>query len=97
MLADPISSFINDHLDSFVLELAQFLAIPSVSTLSEHEKDVLSAAEWVLDQVKRCGFNGKLYPTERHPIVLARSPEVPGAPVLLIYGHYDVPAARSTR
>ncbi|MGO8942684.1 MAG: dipeptidase [Syntrophobacteraceae bacterium] len=90
MLPDPISSFINDHLDSFVLELAQFLSIPSVSTLSEHEKDVLSAAEWVLDQVKRCGFSGGLYPTERHPIVLARSPEVPGAPVLLIYGHYDV-------
>ena len=90
MLPDPISSFINDHLDSFVLELAQFLSIPSVSTLSEHEKDVLSAAEWVLDQVKRCGFTGSLYLTERHPIVLARSPEVPGAPVLLIYGHYDV-------
>ena len=90
MLPDPISSFINDHLDSFVLELAQFLSIPSVSTLSEHEKDVLSAAEWVLDQVKRCGFTGRLYLTERHPIVLARSPEVPGAPVLLIYGHYDV-------
>ncbi len=90
MLPDAVSSFINDHLDSFVLELAQFLSIPSVSTLSEHEKDVLSAAEWVLDQVKRCGFTGRLYPTERHPIVLARSPEVPGAPVLLIYGHYDV-------
>ena len=90
MLPDPVSSFIDDHLDSFVLELAQFLSIPSVSTLSEHEKDVLSAAEWVLDQVKRCGFTGRLYLTERHPIVLARSPEVPGAPVLLIYGHYDV-------
>src|SRR5208283_2109548 len=90
MLPDSISSFINDHLESFVLELAQFLSIPSVSTLSEHEKDVVSAAEWVLDQVKRCGFTGRVYPTERHPIVLARSPEVPGAPALLIYGHYDV-------
>ncbi len=90
MLPDSISSFINDHLDSFVLELGQFLSIPSVSTLSEHEKDVLRAAEWVLDQVNRCGFTGRVYPTERHPIVLARSPDVSGAPVLLIYGHYDV-------
>ena len=49
-----------------------------------------SAAQWVLDQIKKCGFNAKIYPTERHPIVLARSPEVAGAPVLLIYGHYDV-------
>ncbi|MFZ0928763.1 MAG: dipeptidase [Syntrophobacteraceae bacterium] len=90
MLPDSISSFINGHLDSFVTELVQFLSIPSVSTLSEHEKDILSAAEWVLDQIKRCGFTGRIYPTERHPIVLGRSPEVPGAPTLLIYGHYDV-------
>lgn len=60
MLPDSISSFINDHLDSFVLELGQFLSIPSVSTLSEHEKDVLRAAEWVLDQVNRCGFTGRV-------------------------------------
>ncbi|MGA2400633.1 MAG: dipeptidase [Syntrophobacteraceae bacterium] len=90
MLLEPVFSFINDHRDRFVRELAQFLSIPSVSTLSEHEKDVLNAAEWVLDQLKRCGLSGKIYPTERHPILLARSSEVSGAPVLLIYGHYDV-------
>jgi acetylornithine deacetylase/succinyl-diaminopimelate desuccinylase-like protein len=90
MLPDSISSYIKDHLESFVLELTQFLTIPSVSTLSEHEKDVMNAAEWVLDQVKKCGFTGRVYPTERHPIVLAHSPEVAGAPTLLIYGHYDV-------
>ncbi len=90
MLLEPVFSFINDHRERFVRELAQFLAIPSVSTLSEHEQDVLDAADWVLDQLKRRGFKGKIYPTERHPIVLARSPEVAGAPALLIYGHYDV-------
>ncbi|MGA2226067.1 MAG: dipeptidase [Syntrophobacteraceae bacterium] len=70
--------------------LLEPLSIPSVSTLSEHTKDVGIAADWVLDQLRRCGFNGKIYPTERHPILLARSPEVSGAPVLLVYGHYDV-------
>jgi acetylornithine deacetylase/succinyl-diaminopimelate desuccinylase-like protein len=93
MLPDSISSFINDHRDRFVRELAEFLSIPSVSTLSEHEKDILSAAQWVLDQIKRRGFSAKIYSTERHPIVLGRSPEVAGAPVLLIYGHYDVQPA----
>jgi acetylornithine deacetylase/succinyl-diaminopimelate desuccinylase-like protein len=90
MLPDRISTFAGDHQDDFVADLIQFLSIPSVSTLSEHAKDVLGAAEWVLDQLNGCGFSGKVYPTERHPIVLARSPEVPGAPVMLIYGHYDV-------
>jgi len=90
MLLEPVFSFIENHRERFVRELAQFLTIPSVSTLSEHEKDVLDAADWVLDQLKKGGFNGKIYPTERHPILLARSPEVSGAPVLLVYGHYDV-------
>ncbi len=56
MLLEPVFSFINDHRERFVEELAQFLSIPSVSTLSDHRKDVLNAAEWVLDQLKRCGF-----------------------------------------
>jgi acetylornithine deacetylase/succinyl-diaminopimelate desuccinylase-like protein len=90
MLPDSISSFIEDHREHFVRELAQFLSVPSVSTLSEHNKDIIAAAEWVLDQIKRCGFDAKIYPTERHPIVYGRSREVRGAPVLLIYGHYDV-------
>ncbi|MDR3570003.1 MAG: dipeptidase [Syntrophobacteraceae bacterium] len=90
MLPDMISSYISDHLDVFTGELAQILSIPSVSTLSEHAPDVLRAAQWVFDQLKKNGFNGRIYPTERHPIVLARSAEVSGAPVLLLYGHYDV-------
>ena len=90
MLPYSIFSFIDDHRERFVHELADFLAIPSVSTLSEHEKDIAKAAEWVLDKIRKCGFNAKIYPTEGHPVVLGRSPEVPGAPVLLIYGHYDV-------
>jgi acetylornithine deacetylase/succinyl-diaminopimelate desuccinylase-like protein len=90
MLLEPVFSFIENNRERFLRELAQFLSIPSVSTLSEHEKDVLDAADWVLDQLKKYGFEGKIYPTERHPVLLARSPEVSGAPVLLVYGHYDV-------
>lgn len=90
MLPDRISSYISDHLEVFTAELARFLSIPSVSTLSEHAADVQRAAQWVLEQLEKCGFNGQIHPTERHPVVLARSPEVPGAPVLLVYGHYDV-------
>ena len=90
MLPESISAYIKDHFKSFTDELAEFLTIPSVSTLSEHAPDVLRAAEWVLGKLEKCGFTGSIHPTERHPIVLARSPEVPGAPVLLVYGHFDV-------
>ncbi len=90
MLPDSVSSFIDGSRETFVSDLVRFLEIPSVSTLSEHEGDIRRAAEWVLEQLQASGISGKIYPTDRHPVVLARSPQVPGAPVLLVYGHYDV-------
>ncbi|MEN6437687.1 MAG: dipeptidase [Syntrophobacter sp.] len=90
MLPDIVSSFIVRNRDGFVKDLARFLEIPSVSTLSAHQVDIRRAAEWVLTQLRACGIEGRLYETKRHPVVFAQSPEVPGAPVLLIYGHYDV-------
>ncbi|MHC1726896.1 MAG: M20/M25/M40 family metallo-hydrolase [Syntrophobacteraceae bacterium] len=90
MLPDRIFSFIEQNRQRFVEDLTQLLSIPSISTLTEHAQDIRQASEWVLDQLKKCGFIGKIYQTERHPVVIARSPEISGAPVLLIYGHYDV-------
>jgi acetylornithine deacetylase/succinyl-diaminopimelate desuccinylase-like protein len=90
MLPDSTASFIDENRERFVGELSRFLAIPSVSTLSEHKQDIAHAAEWVLEQLQKSRFTGKIYQTDLHPIILARSPEISGAPVLLVYGHYDV-------
>lgn len=90
MLPDRVATYIANNRERFSSELAGFLAIPSVSTLMEHKSDITHAADWVLAQIKNCGFEGRIYQTDGHPVVLARSPEIHGAPVLLIYGHYDV-------
>jgi acetylornithine deacetylase/succinyl-diaminopimelate desuccinylase-like protein len=90
MLPDSTASFIDENRERFVEELSRFLEIPSVSTLSEHKQDIAHAAEWVLEQLQKFHITGKIYQTDLHPIVLARSPEIVGAPVLLVYGHYDV-------
>ena len=37
-----------------------------------------------------CGLTAELIPTAGHPLVYAESPAVPGAPTVLVYGHYDV-------
>ena len=37
-----------------------------------------------------CGFATEVIPTAGHPLVYAESPPVPGAPTVLVYGHYDV-------
>jgi acetylornithine deacetylase/succinyl-diaminopimelate desuccinylase-like protein len=77
--------------DALLAELNQFLRIPSVSTLPAHNDDCRAAAHWVGDQLTRLGCNGVEYlGSETHPVVWASGPDVPGAPTLLIYGHYDV-------
>lgn len=77
--------------DELLGELNEFLRIPSVSTLSVHNDDCRAAANWVAAELRRLGCEGvELVGSETHPVVWGRGPDVPGAPTLLIYGHYDV-------
>jgi acetylornithine deacetylase/succinyl-diaminopimelate desuccinylase-like protein len=72
-------------------ELNAFLRIPSVSTLPAHNADCRAAAEWVAAELRRLGCREvEFLGSETHPVVWGAGPEVPGAPTLLIYGHYDV-------
>ncbi len=73
-------------------ELIEFLKIPSISTLSEHKKDMGDAANWVAAQLDDFGFeNIKVFPTEKHPVVYGEHLAAgEGAPTVLFYGHYDV-------
>lgn len=75
-------------------ELFEFLRIPSVSARSEHTPDVRRAAAWVHERLSRLGFDTETLETPGHPIVLAEWRKAPpGAPTVLIYGHYDVQPA----
>ena len=74
-----------------VRELGEFLRIPSVSTLPAHDGDCRRAAEWVASALRRLGCRDvDLLASVAHPVVWGVGPSVPGAPTLLIYGHYDV-------
>ncbi len=71
-----------------LLELAR---IPSISALPEHATDMVTAAEWVAERLRRVGATDvEVAPTALHPIVYGRIHEAPGAPVALVYCHYDV-------
>ncbi|HET7790437.1 MAG TPA: M20/M25/M40 family metallo-hydrolase [Gemmatimonadales bacterium] len=72
-------------------ELSDFLRIPSVSTLPAHDADCRRAAEWVAAELQRLGCPEVAFlGSETHPVVWGKGPPVPGAPTLLVYGHYDV-------
>ncbi|HVD59773.1 MAG TPA: dipeptidase [Gemmatimonadaceae bacterium] len=74
-------------------ELFEFLRIPSVSARSEHDKDTSRAAEWVCRSLEKIGMKAQVHETPGHPIVVAEWRGAPGAPTVLIYGHYDVQPA----
>src|SRR5258707_1203713 len=77
--------------DRLLRELADFLRIPPVSTSASHNADCRAAGEWVAGELRRLGCRGvQFLASDTHPVVWGVGPEVPGAPTLLIYGHYDV-------
>ncbi|HEX5188684.1 MAG TPA: M20/M25/M40 family metallo-hydrolase [Streptosporangiaceae bacterium] len=79
-------SFSRDDAD-YVRELAEFVAVPSVSR--DSSADTMSAAaNWV---ARHLGFaNGRVVQTAGHPVVLGEWLGAPGAPTVLVYGHFDV-------
>src|SRR5947208_4584272 len=77
--------------DRLLRELTDFLRIPSVSTSASHNADCRAAAEWVAGELRRLGCREvRFLASDTHPVVWGVGPDVPGAPTLLIYGHYDV-------
>jgi succinyl-diaminopimelate desuccinylase len=85
-----INAYLEANRDQFEKDLAELLRIPSVSADSRHAGDVRQAADWVAGQFQPMGLKTEIAQTPGHPIVLAESEPVPGKPVVLVYGHYDV-------
>ncbi len=88
-------TYVREHREAFLAKLAEFLRIPSISTLEEHARDVEEAAHWVADYLRSLGMEDvQVYPTEGHPVVYgAYTAAGEGAATILVYGHYDVQPA----
>lgn len=71
-------------------DLLDWLRIPSISSDPTRNDDVRAAAQWVADKLSAAGLQVEMIETERHPLVFAQTPPIEGAPVVLVYGHYDV-------
>lgn len=90
-MGDEARQWLTRHDAEVLAGLNEFLAIPSVSTRTEHRHDVARCAEWLAAELRRIGLTAEAHPTPAHPVVLAEWRGAPrGAPTVLIYGHYDV-------
>jgi acetylornithine deacetylase/succinyl-diaminopimelate desuccinylase-like protein len=78
---------------SWESELAEFIAIPSVSADPAHREDVKRAGEWVCDFIRRIGGTAELTPFGEKELALGEiraSHDADSAPTVLCYGHFDV-------
>ena len=85
-----VSDYIQNHRQAFADDLAELLRIPSVSADSRQNAETRRAADWVAAQFQQLGLTSETIPTGGHALVYAETPPVPGKPVVLVYGHYDV-------
>ncbi len=82
--------------ERFREQLKTLFRIPSVSTQPEHAGDVQRAAEWLVKDMQRVGFDRAraIQKEGRHPLVYAEWMGAgENAPTILIYSHYDVQPA----
>ncbi|WP_446745409.1 dipeptidase [Silvibacterium acidisoli] len=88
-------SYARSHHAEFLSELKEFLRFPSESSEPKRAADVGACAIWLARHLQKIGMRRvRLIRTQGHPLVYASWQQASRAPVLLIYGHYDVvPAA----
>ncbi|MGD9944795.1 MAG: dipeptidase [Burkholderiaceae bacterium] len=92
--ADACDAYLDSHQSRFIAEMVELLSIPSVSALPQHGADVDRAAQWLEQRLLRAGLqNAATLRAGEFPVVYADWLHAPGAPTVLVYGHFDVQPA----
>ncbi len=94
-LPPQVLQAIDSQRDDYLSRLFELLRIPSVSADPAFKNEVGRAAKWVASTFEKMGLDVQIINKNAatHPIVLAESPRIPGAPTVLVYGHFDVQPA----
>lgn len=90
-MTDPQLSNIFDYIDSrrdaFIERLLAYVSRPSISA---HGIGIAETADFLLGFLRGLGMEAQLLPSEGWPFVYGKRMDQPGAPTVLLYGHYDV-------
>jgi acetylornithine deacetylase/succinyl-diaminopimelate desuccinylase-like protein len=88
---DQVLARLNENHDKILARLAEFAAIPSVSTDPAHAADMRAAANWVATELTASGpITVRTIETAGNPVVYGEWLGAPGKLTVLVYGHYDV-------
>jgi acetylornithine deacetylase/succinyl-diaminopimelate desuccinylase-like protein len=78
---------VDEHRQDFLDRLFDYVSRPSISA---HGLGIADVAAYIADVLTRIGLPARVISTAGWPMVLAERNDVPGAPTVLLYGHYDV-------
>lgn len=83
--------YVENNTSRFVMDLKEFLSIPSVSTDPQYASGIQKAASWLCRHLERIGIKKtEVVSTNIHPIVYGEHIVDLNLPTILFYGHYDV-------
>src|SRR5579875_369897 len=82
-----IFAYVDQHRQEFLDRLIDYVRRPSISAYGQGIGEV---AEYIAGVMKQLGLQARVIPTAGWPMVLGERTAKPGAPAVLLYGHYDV-------
>ncbi|MBN9062491.1 MAG: peptidase M20 [Rhizobiales bacterium 65-9] len=82
-----VFAHIDGNRDSFVKRVMDYVRHPSISA---QNIGIAEVGAILLETLRKLGLEAESIPTKRHPMILGRWDKKPGAPTVLLYGHYDV-------
>jgi acetylornithine deacetylase/succinyl-diaminopimelate desuccinylase-like protein len=85
-----LDRYLEQNRQGHLNDLLELLRIESVSADPTKASAMSQAATWVKNRFVRMGLECELIEGDGPSMVYAQSPKVPGAPTVLVYGHYDV-------
>lgn len=84
---DDIFAYIDEHSQTFLARLIDYLRRPSISAYGE---GIVEVAEYIAGVMRQMGLAVRIMPTSGWPMVLGEYKTRLDAPTVLLYGHYDV-------
>ncbi len=84
---NEIFAYIDDHRQEFLDRLFDYLRRPSISA---HGEGIAETADYLSAVLAPLGMQPEVLPTAGWPMVFGQRADAPGAPTVLLYGHYDV-------
>src|SRR5215813_10065274 len=88
----PVLDWLNANEGNLVRDLASLVAVPSISTDGEHQKEIDRTAELTCEQMRAAGLQNVevLRSGNANPYAYGEWLGAPGKPTVFLYAHHDV-------